>query len=119
MNKPKVKLISFGFKYGKPFANFIFDVSFLKNPKFKDEWSENIWHLTPDMRAYVTQQTAAKEFVEVAVPFIRTVALQTDCVVGIGCTGGHHRSVTMTDWIAEALRMYNYEVIVEHRDAHD
>lgn len=115
VKKPFVEIISFGFKYGKPFSNFTFDVSFLKNPKLKDKWSENIWHLTPDMKDFVLQQEKAQEFIRLVVPFIRYVAKQTDCVIGIGCTGGHHRSVSVCEEIKDILSD-EFEVRLINRD---
>lgn len=115
MKKPIVEIMSFGFKYGKPFSNFTFDVSFLKNPKLKDEWSENIWHLTPDMKEYVLAQPKAQEFLKHVEPFIRFVAKQTDCVIGIGCTGGHHRSVSICEELADKLKD-EFDVRLINRD---
>lgn len=115
MKKPRVELVSFGFKYGRPFANFIFDVSFLKNPKLMNEWSQNIWHLTPAMKKYVLEQPKAQEFIKFALPFIRFISTQTDCVIGIGCTGGHHRSVSITEAIGDKLKK-DYRVKIIHRD---
>lgn len=119
MNKPKVTIMSFGFKYGRPFANYIFDVSFLKNPKFKDEWSENIWTLTPDMREYVMKQKDAQDFIKKIVPFMKLVASRTDCIFAIGCTGGHHRSVAIAEEIERKLYIAGFDTKLVHRDAHD
>jgi len=113
----KVKLISFGFKYGKPRANFIFDISFLRNPKLMGKWAENIWYLTDEMRKYVLGQKDAKKFIKLTTPFIKFVAKKTDCVVGFGCTGGHHRSVAITDEVGRRLKKTGgFDVEIEHND---
>lgn len=115
----KIRIISFGFKYGKPPANYIFDVSFLKNPKSMTKWTENIWRLTPEMRQYVLDQEKTQKFLKLVVPFIVYVSQQTDCVIGIGCTGGHHRSVAIADEIAKHLIEMGIDVEIIHRNKLD
>ena len=112
--KHKIELVSFGFKYGKPSANVIFDVSFLKNPKYGQD---HIWYLTDEMRERLLSDEKTIEFLEHLIPFIEFISQQTDTVIGLGCTGGHHRSPGIAEEIARQLRKKGYSVGVTHKNA--
>lgn len=112
--KQYIELISFGFKYGRPNANYIFDVSFLRNPKYENKW-ENSFKLDNEQKDYVLSQPKAQQFIDAVIPLIKFVVKETDCVIGIGCTGGHHRSVSIVEELTERLKdEFNVKTI--HRD---
>jgi UPF0042 nucleotide-binding protein len=118
----KVTVISFGFKYGIPVdADFVADMRFLPNP---------FW--VPDLRPlsgrdevvsdYVTLRPSAQTFLDQYVPMLENVAggYLTEgkrfMTVAIGCTGGKHRSVAMTEEIAARLRSHGIDTRASHRD---
>ncbi|MFT5732819.1 MAG: RNase adaptor protein for sRNA GlmZ degradation [Paracoccaceae bacterium] len=109
-------LISFGFKYGPPPANHVFDVSFLKNPARENGWS--LWSDPgPKMREWVVQQPEASAFVQAALPLLRVLArVDEDARVAFGCSAGRHRSAILVEEIARVLREENVEVSVFHRE---
>src|SRR5262249_51253161 len=112
--KLKVNVISFGFKYGIPVdADFVADMRFLPNPY----WVATLRGKTgrsPEVSAYVLGQPGAQEFVDAYVELLRGVAEgylregKRFMAVAVGCTGGKHRSVAMTEEIARQLREAGY-----------
>ncbi|USS93627.1 RNase adapter RapZ [Fructilactobacillus ixorae] len=117
-----VELMSFGFKHGLPLdADMVFDVRFLTNPYYLPELREQ----TGQDRAvydYVMQQPSADEYfnqvlslLEFELPQIRQSSKASE-TIAIGCTGGQHRSVAMTERLAHQLRKLGYVVNVTHRD---
>jgi RNase adapter protein RapZ len=118
----RATVISFGFKYGIPVdADLVADMRFLPNP-----------HWVPELRAltgrdetvatYVKGQPGAEEFLTEYVELIRTMVEgylregKRFMTVAIGCTGGKHRSVAMTEEIAARLRSLGVESRPMHRD---
>ena len=120
--KLKVNVISFGFKYGIPVdADFVADMRFLPNPY----WVPTLRGKTgrsADVSDYVLGQPGAREFVDAYVTMLRGVAEgylregKRFMAVAIGCTGGKHRSVAMTEEIAGQLSEAGYDVATVHRD---
>jgi RNase adapter protein RapZ len=118
----KVNVISFGFKYGIPVdADFVADMRFLPNPY----WVPTLRGKTgrsSDVSDYVLEQRGAREFVDTYVQMLTGVAEgylregKRFMAVAIGCTGGKHRSVAMTEEIARQLREAGYDVAAVHRD---
>src|SRR5689334_10605630 len=101
-----VKLMSFGFKYGIPNANYYFDVGFIKNPAREPKWS---FFSVPDdeMRAYVLNQPPVAEFLKYVVPLIKMLApLDQSQVFAFGCNAGRHRSYILVEEIARQLSEY-------------
>lgn len=117
----RVNLISFGFKYGVPSeADMIFDLRCLPNPHFVEE----LRPLTGQNKAvadYVFASGDARAFRDRFLDFLRFSLPYYDVegryrlTIGLGCTGGRHRSVAMTEAVAKALRQEGYVVGVEHR----
>jgi len=115
-------VVSFGFKYGIPVdADLVADMRFLPNP----HWVPELRHLSGRDRAvadYVKNRPEAKEFVDQYVGLIETVAEgylregKRFMTVAIGCTGGRHRSVAMTEEIASRLRSRGLDARPMHRD---
>ncbi len=113
---------SFGFKYGLPLdADDVLDVRFLKNPY----WVGELRHLTgrdKPVADYVLDQPGARAFAQgyadLLAPMLQgyLAELKPYVTIAVGCTGGKHRSVAMTELIAEHLRTSGFSVRVLHRD---
>jgi UPF0042 nucleotide-binding protein len=117
----KVNLISFGFKYERPDeAELVFDVRFLPNPYFV-EALRPLSGTDARVADYVFAGTAAQEFRQRFMDFISGILpyYETEgryrLTLGIGCTGGRHRSVAVAETLAATLRQRDYAVFVEHR----
>lgn len=112
----RVKLISFGFKYGVPRSNYYFDVGFIKNPARQKEW-DFFCDSSPEMCQFVLEQDQAKEFIQRVIPLIEFLAtIDQNQVFAFGCSAGRHRSTVLVDFIAEVLKGKGVHVDVEHRD---
>jgi RNase adapter protein RapZ len=118
----KVTMISFGFKYGIPIdADYVADMRFLPNPYWVPELRGKTGR-SEDVSDSVLGQKGAREFVDSYVELLTGVAggYLTEgkrfMSVAIGCTGGKHRSVAMTETIAGRLRALGHSVGVVHRD---
>ncbi|MDO5066598.1 MAG: RNase adapter RapZ [Propionibacteriaceae bacterium] len=117
-----VAIMSFGFKNGLPVdADIVFDVRFLPNPYWVPELRPKTG-LSPDVAGYVLGQAAAQEFQERMLAVIETAAPgymvegKRQVTLAIGCTGGKHRSTSMSEELASRLRERGYGVSVLHRD---
>lgn len=121
--KHKVVVMSFGFKYGlPPDADQVADMRFLPNP-FWNEELRNHTGLDEQVRDYVLAQDGAQEFLdqyEIALKIVLEGYQRenkTHSLFAIGCTGGKHRSVAMTEQLAERLaQVPGIAVSVRHRD---
>lgn len=118
----RVSIRSFGFKNGTPRdIDLLFDVRFLPNP-----------HWIPELRPlrgtdervaeYVMSEEAAKEFVDRADDMLAFLIPHFEAEgksylsVGIGCTGGHHRSVAIAEELRRRLAQHGITATVRHRD---
>lgn len=118
-----ISVESFGFKYGIPKdADLIFDVRFLPNPYYIEELRPMSGN-DKEVRDYVMDNETARIFlnkltdmVEFLIPnYIKEGKMQL--IIGIGCTGGKHRSVTLANELYEQLkRSDSYGLRIEHRD---
>jgi len=118
----KVTVTSFGFKYGIPVdSDFVADMRFLPNPYWIPELRAGSGK-DPDVADYVMSQPGAVEFIDAYVPVLEGVASgylregKRFMTVAIGCTGGRHRSVAMTEEIARRLKASGFETRASHRD---
>ena len=118
-----ITVLSFGFKYGIPNdADLVFDVRFLPNPYYIEELRPMSGNDQP-VRDYVMNNDTAKQFltkltdmVEFLIPNYISEG-KTQLVIGIGCTGGKHRSVTLANELYEALKKTDsYGVRIDQRD---
>ncbi len=117
-----ISVISFGFKRGIPLdADLLFDVRFLPNPFYITELKQHTGN-DKDVQDYVMQWEEAniffdklKDMIEFLIPYY-TREGKTQLIVGIGCTGGKHRSVTLSNKLYEYLKEKNFRTTVEHRD---
>lgn len=115
-------LVSFGFKHGTPRdADLMFDVRFLPNPHWIPELKPYTG-LDEPVRDYVLGQPEAKEFLDRLLPLLDLMvpAFKREgkryLTIAIGCTGGKHRSVALTEEVARHLRSDGQAVQVNHRD---
>ncbi|MCC0685651.1 RNase adapter RapZ [Clostridioides sp. ZZV15-6383] len=118
-----ISVVSFGFKHGiLADADLVFDVRFLPNPYYV----EGLRAKTGDdkeVRDYVMNSKISEEFYVKLLDMIHFLVPQyieegkQHLVIGVGCTGGRHRSVTITNLIAEDLSNKGYRVVKKHRDS--
>ena len=118
----RASVMSFGFKYGIPIdADMVADLRFLPNPFWVDDLRP-LSGLDQPVSEYVLGQPRAEEFLE---QYEKLVALLTGgylnedkhfLTIAIGCTGGRHRSVAMSEAFAERLRARGVRTLVVHRD---
>ncbi len=115
-------ITSFGFKYGIPQdADHVLDVRFLKNPYWVDELRK-LTGRDKSVSEYVLNQTGTRKFAEMYANLIGATIegyrreLKPFVNVAIGCTGGRHRSVAVSEFVAAILREQNLAVQVVHRD---
>ena len=117
------QLISFGFKHGVPLeSDLVFDVRFMTNPFYVPELRP-LSGLTDEVRTFVLGQPVAGRFLEFLGEFLEfTIPAyiaegKTRLTIGIGCTGGFHRSIVITEEIAAWLRARDFgPVAVFHRE---
>ncbi len=122
-NNLYITVLSFGFKYGIPSdADLVFDVRFLPNPYYIEDLRPQSGN-DPEVRDYVMKNDKAGIFLKQLVDMVEFLIPnyimegKTQLVIGIGCTGGKHRSVTLANELYEALeKTDNYGIRIEHRD---
>jgi len=115
-------LVSFGFKHGVPFdADLVFDVRFLPNPHFVDALRA-LDGRDERVRTFVLNHPESKELLRRLEDFLRFVLPcyeregKAYLTVAVGCTGGHHRSVTVVEELKRFLSGIGYAPTVVHRD---
>ncbi|MBO6046689.1 MAG: RNase adapter RapZ [Erysipelotrichaceae bacterium] len=118
----RVVFESFGYKYGLPEdADLLLDVRFLPNP-FYIESLRNKTGNDEDVYNYVMEQPETRAFLEKALRFYSYLLEQYELegknqvIFGIGCTGGQHRSVALTNYFADYYKQF-YQIYKYHRDA--
>ncbi len=117
-----INLVSFGFRHGTPGAlELLFDVRFLPNPYFEESLRAGNGR-DRDVADYVMKSERGAEFFERLDHFIQYLLPFYDeegkayVTIGVGCTGGRHRSVAIAEAIGARLREKEREVSVTHRD---
>jgi len=118
-----IQIVSFGFKLGLPQeADVVFDVRFLQNPYYVPGLRP-LSGLTPEVRAHVLGQPLAPAFLDRAEQLlVETIPAylaegKTRLTIGLGCTGGYHRSIVLAEELAGRLRARDFgPVTVLHRE---
>ena len=117
-----INLVSFGFRHGTPAAvELLFDVRFLPNPYFEDTLREGTGRDEVVADYVMKSERGASffrrldEFVEYLVPLYDEEG-KAYVTIGVGCTGGRHRSVAIAEAMGVRLRDRGREVSVTHRD---
>ena len=121
--KIMVNIVSFGYKYGIPEdSHMVFDVRFLPNPYYIEDLRPKTGD-DKEVRDYVMNSKISEEFYSKLSDMIQFLVPQyieegkQHLVIGIGCTGGRHRSVTISNLIYEDLVNKGYRVVKKHRDS--
>ena len=118
-----VTVLSFGFKYGIPAdADLVFDVRFLPNPYYIDELKRQTGN-DKSVQDYVMGFDVSHVFLNKLTDMVQFLLPnyvqegKNQLIIGIGCTGGKHRSVTLANKLFESLSLQNdYGIRIEHRD---
>ena len=117
-----ISVVSFGFKYGiLADADLVFDVRFLPNPFYIPELKKKTG-LDQEVYDYVRGSDVCDPFLDKLEDMVKflipnyIIEGKNQIVIGIGCTGGKHRSVTIARAIMERLSNLNYGINIEHRD---
>ncbi len=117
-----INVMSFGFKYGIPLdSDLVFDVRFLPNPFYIPEL-KNHTGLESCVFDYVMDFEQSREFLEKLSDMVEYLIPhyieegKTQLVISIGCTGGHHRSVTIAEGLFKKLKANHHNVLSTHRD---
>ncbi|MBT8328545.1 MAG: hypothetical protein HKP52_07465 [Desulfofustis sp.] len=118
----RILLFSFGFKHGVPVdANLLFDVRFLPNPYWQEDLRPKSG-LQEEVSSYVVGSDQGRDFLELLEPLLLLVAAgmvrnKRDLRIGIGCTGGRHRSVAVVEALTHKLSVgSDFQVRASHRD---
>ncbi|NMI00057.1 RNase adapter RapZ [Pseudonocardia acidicola] len=119
----RVTIMSFGYKYGLPMdSDLVVDVRFLPNPFWIPELREHTGRDT-EVRDYVLSQEGAEEFITRYLDLLRLVGAgyrregKRYLALSVGCTGGKHRSVAISEELARRLSgSEGVTVSVSHRD---
>lgn len=121
-NRMSILIQSFGFKYGiPPDCDDVVDVRFIPNPFYEPEL-KGLSGLDPAVKEYVWRFPETKEFMDRAVgllEFLIPFYLREGKVrltLGVGCTGGRHRSVVLAQELADRLAGQGLQIHVDHRD---
>ena len=118
-----VTVLSFGFKHGIPVdSDLLFDVRFLPNPHFVPTLRPHTGR-DQQVRAFLEKSDATHEFLEHTLNLLRFLIPQyategkTYLTIGIGCTGGRHRSVAIAEALKKGLSdLDSVQIRVKHRD---
>lgn len=120
--KLNIFLISFGYKYGIPYdSDLLFDVRFLGNPNFVGELKP-LTGQDPPVMEFVFAQPESKVFLEKVADLLNYLIPlyekegKSYLTIGIGCTGGRHRSVAVVNQLRESLMKQGHQVRYHHRD---
>jgi len=118
----RIEVMSFGFKRDLPRqADLVFDVRFLPNPFYIEGLGQQTG-LDEDVRRFVMDHPVTQEFMKKITDMLDFLIPNYQeegkhrLVIAIGCTGGAHRSVAMTEAVAQYLRDKHYQVDANHRD---
>ena len=117
-----ISIVSFGFKYGTPLdCDLVFDVRFIPNPYYNASMRK-LTGKNEVVSNYVLKQDITKGFVGKSIDLVEHMIPgyisegKSNLVIGIGCTGGRHRSVAISEEIHKILLSLNHRVVLRHRD---
>jgi len=118
-----ISILSFGYKFGVPLdCDLVFDVRFLRNPYYVPELKKKTGH-EEAVRSYVFADEEAMPFLDRLTAFVTPqIPLyiregKAYLNIGIGCTGGRHRSVAVAEELANRLSDDRWKIHVSHRDS--
>lgn len=117
-----ITVISFGFKYSQPYnLDLLFDVRFLPNPHFRESLrpksglDREVVEFLRAQPEYEIFYGKLKDFIEYLVPQYQR-EMKSYLTIGIGCTGGKHRSVAIAQRLGDELEQEGHTVEIVHRD---
>ena len=117
-----INVISFGFKYGVPVdADLIFDVRFIENPFYIEDLRPLSGKDKP-VKEFVLKNDVTIEFIDKLTPLLEFLIPhyiqegKRQLIIGIGCTGGRHRSVAITNEVSRILTSKGFDANSSHRD---
>ena len=117
-----VTVISFGFKYSQPYnLDLLFDVRFLPNPHFVEELRPKTG-CDPEVVEYLAKQPEYHTFYEKLRDFVNYLLpqyqkeMKSYLTIGVGCTGGKHRSVAIAERLGHDIEAAGFSVEIVHRD---
>ncbi|MDR0999535.1 MAG: RNase adapter RapZ [Clostridiales bacterium] len=117
-----ITVLSFGFKYGIPDdSDLVFDVRFIPNPFYIPEMKE-LTGLDPLVRNFVMESETSRAYCDKWIDFIAFLIPhyveegKNHLVISVGCTGGKHRSVALSEKLATELKKLGYMTVINHRD---
>jgi UPF0042 nucleotide-binding protein len=120
--KMTISVTSFGFKYGVPYdADLVFDVRFLPNPNFVPSLKELTGRHKP-VQEYIRKKGMTSAFLRKLMPLLDFLVPlyvaegKTYLTIAVGCTGGRHRSVAISEFIKDKMKDKGIDVLVRHRD---
>lgn len=121
-NRLHVSIMSFGYKRGIPLdADMVFDMRFIPNPFYYEEMRPHSG-MDEDVRTFVLGFDKAQFFLDELTKLVEELAPsfidedKKQLVIGIGCTGGMHRSVAIAEELYSRMRDAGMKVTIEHRD---
>lgn len=117
-----INILSFGFKYGVPVeCDLVFDVRFIPNPYYVEEL-KSLSGKDDKVRDFVLNIDTTKIFLDKIIDMLEFLFPnykkegKSQVIIGIGCTGGRHRSVVISEKIYSILKERKERVVIEHRD---
>ncbi|MBF0475311.1 MAG: RNase adapter RapZ [Deltaproteobacteria bacterium] len=121
-DRMNISILSFGYKYGLPQdADIVIDVRFLPNPFFIEELTKKTGN-EPEVVDYIFQFKETNEFINIfkdsldfLIPLYQREG-KSYLTIAIGCTGGKHRSVAVTNELGSRMKANNYNINISHRD---
>lgn len=121
-SKIQISIVSFGFKNGILLdGDFIFDMRFLDNPYYVEELRD-LTGLDKEIQDYVFNDPSTVEYLDKIEDIIKYVVPRyikegkLQLIIGIGCTGGKHRSVVSAEELSKRLEAEDLRILVDHRD---
>lgn len=125
VHQMQIRIMSFGFKHGVPKnCDLIFDVRFLTNPHFVSELRD-FTGLDKDVQSYIEEDPRFQEFLAKTLDYLGfliphySMEGKSYLTIGIGCTGGKHRSVYLAECIGKGLKdrfQQEFQISLEHQD---
>jgi UPF0042 nucleotide-binding protein len=119
-----LSIVSFGYKFGLPMdADLVLDMRFLPNPHYVPRL-RRLTGLDVRVQRYILSQPIARKFLDALVPLLSGLLPhyvregKSYLTIAVGCTGGHHRSVFVTRYLAQKLRSTGHSIQEFHRDIH-
>ncbi|MBN2245774.1 MAG: RNase adapter RapZ [Candidatus Aminicenantes bacterium] len=122
--KMQVSIVSFGYKYGVPIdSDLVFDTRFLPNPYYVDHLRDLSGN-NNRVRDYIFDSEMTNTFISKLYNFLDYLLPnfveegKSHLTISIGCTGGKHRSVAISNTLGDWLKERKYRVRIHHRDIH-